>query len=356
MMNNFVELSCPNCSSELNYDAEKSKLKCLHCAAVFEIEHSDEIIHEISFDTDPLQAVDNSPEVLSYKCSKCGKENTSSSNIVFFECSNCGNNVINTQAYKQKVIHPSSILPFAISKNNAADIFKQWIGKGFWNESSLKDLSLIENLKGHYIPFWTFDVSTANEWSGQAGYYYYETENYTDQQGRRQTRSITKTRWEYHSGSLNHFFDDILICGNKDIPLQKINGIYPYQLEQLVPLNEKYIAGWSAENYSKNITESFEAAKSYINDAVYRLCSGELGGDTQTGLLVNTEMSNRTYKHIVLPVWVCEYLYKGTKYSFIINGQTGKIDGKKPISATKVSMAIIVVLLVALLIFYLSQQ
>ncbi len=355
-MDNFVELSCPNCSSELNYDADTSKLKCLHCAAVFEIEQSNEIIHEISFDTAPVQTADNSPETLFYNCNNCGKENTSLSNIVFFECSNCGNNVINTQAYKQKIIHPFSILPFAISKNNASVIFKQWIGKGFWNESALKELSLIENLKGHYIPFWTFDVGTVNEWSGQAGYYYYETENYTDSQGKRQTRTVTKTRWQYRSGSLDHFFDDILICGSKDIVLQKINGIYPYQLDHLLPLNEKYIAGWSAENYSKNIAESFDAAKSYIQQEVYRLCANELGGDKQMGLSVDTEMNIRTYKHIVLPAWICEYLYKGKKYSFIINGQTGKIDGKKPVSATKVTLAVIAVILAGLMVYYFSQQ
>lgn len=82
-MDNFVELACPNCASELNYDAEKSKLKCIHCAAVFEIEQRNEIIHEISFDAAPVQAADKSVETLSYKCSKYGKENTSFSNIVF---------------------------------------------------------------------------------------------------------------------------------------------------------------------------------------------------------------------------------------------------------------------------------
>jgi len=199
-------------------------------------------------------------------------------------------------------------------------------------------------------------VGTVNEWSGQAGYYYQETEHYTDHEGKRQTRTVTKTRWQYRSGSLDHFFDDILICGNKDIALQKINGIYPYQLEHLLPLNEKYIAGWNAENYSRNIADSFEAAKTYIQQEVYSLCSQELGGDTQMGLSVDTEMNNRTYKHIVLPVWVCEYLYKGKKYSFIINGQTGKIDGKKPVSVTKVTLAVIAVIVIGLLIYFFSQQ
>ncbi len=355
-MDNFVELSCPNCASELNYDAEKSKLKCLHCAAVFDIENNNELISEIDFETASRQAEDNAAEIWSYKCSKCGKGNTTSSNIVFFECSHCGNNVINTQAYKQKLIHPSSILPFGVSKNKAGEIFKQWIGRGFWSESALKELSLIDNLQGHYIPFWTFDVQTENEWSGQAGYYYHETEEYTDGEGRRQTRTITKTRWEYHSGQLDHCFNDILICGNKNIAQEKINGIYPYQLQHLVPLNEKYIAGWNAENYSKNITDSFEAARYYIRDQVYQLCSQQLGGDTQMGLSVDTNMHNRTYKHIVLPVWLCEYLYKGKKYSFIINGQTGKIDGKKPVSATKVTLAVIAVILIAILLYYFSQQ
>ncbi len=356
-MPDLVEFPCPNCSSELNYDAEKHNLKCLHCHTVFAIEKSNELINEISLDSAyKNNAAEKDIVDINYKCSKCGQENVSTSNIVFFECKSCGNNVINTQAYKNNIIHPSSIIPFEVSKNNAIEIFKAWIGKGFWNESALKDLSLIESLSGSYIPFWTFDADTHNEWSGDAGYHYYETETYTDSNGQTQTRSVQRTRWVYLSGNFSHFFDDILICGNKEIAQSYINNVYPYNLTALVPLNEKFILGWNAKNYSQNIEDSFIVAKTYIDNAVQGMASDELGGDVQSGLSVDTTITNKTYKHIVLPVWFCEYLYKGKKYSFIINGQTGKIDGSKPLSATKIVIAVLLAIAIIVVIYFIVNN
>ena len=58
--------------------------------------------------------------------------------------------------------------------------------------------------------------------------------------------------------------------------------------------------------------------------------------------------SNQTYKHILLPLWVCSYLYKSKRYHFLVNGQTGKIYGKKPVSALKVTLVVLLVILVVI--------
>lgn len=359
-MNDFKEFACPNCNSELNYDADLICLKCEHCQSKFEIENSNEQIVENCFENAVLNEQSNEASLTTvlYKCHKCGQLNNISNDVVFAECTNCSYNVINTKGYKLKSIHPSAIIPFTISKSAANNIFSKWIAKGFWTESNLKHLSIIENLVGSYIPFWTFDAHTTNEWSGNAGYYYYEEESYTDADGERQTRTIQKTRWEYHEGNFEYFFDDILVCGNNDFAQQEINKIYPYDLSELLPLNEKYIVGWNAKAYSKDIETSFNYAASYIEKVVYNLGSEALGGDVQSGLQVDTSVYDKTYKHIVLPVWICEYLYKGKKYGFIINGQTGKIDGNKPLSTTKIVFAILLALIILAIVafYYYNQQ
>jgi hypothetical protein len=54
---------------------------------------------------------------------------------------------------------------------------------------------------------------------------------------------------------------------------------------------------------------------------------------------------------------MCTYLYKQKEYSFLINGQTGKIYGNKPVSAIKVVITILFVLaLIAVIIYFVKQQ
>jgi ribosomal protein L37AE/L43A len=356
-MSTLKEFPCPNCNSELNYDADKSGLSCLHCNSVFPINIEKALIKEIdieSFRTLMFQ-VEKDNYQLDYSCSKCGKTNTVSSSLSFFECENCGNNVINTAAYQEKKVSPQGIIPFAVSKEKAINTFNEWIGKGFWNDSDLKKMSLINNLKGLYIPFWTFDCTTFNQWSGQSGTYYYETEYYTDEEGNEQSKSVQRTRWHYKEGEFTHHSNDVLITDNQEIEQNLIDKIYPYHLDQLVPMNDSYLLGWSAKTYENKMEACYNLYKEKVEEVITAISAEYLKDDTYTDLQVATTFSNETYKHIILPIWYCTYLFKGKNYFFIINGQTAKIYGDKPLSTTKITFAIILaIIIIALLIFMLS--
>jgi DNA-directed RNA polymerase subunit RPC12/RpoP len=354
----LLEFSCPNCDSEMNYDAEKKALKCLHCLSVFPMEPSNKTIDEtsiLSFKSAAGSPIAQLTEVC-YKCKKCGQETKAKEDIAFFECQNCGFNVVNPEAYSTRAIVPSSIIPFSVSKQQTAEVFKNWIGKGFWNDSSLKDFSIIENLKGHYVPFWTFDAMTENHWSGYSGTYYYETRTYKDSNGNEHTERIQHTNWTFRSGVFDHFFDDILVCAEKGIPLEYINEVYPFNLQELKPIDEEYLLGWDAKAFDEDMDSSYQFSRDYIDDVVESMSIDLLKDDTYKGLEVETIYSNETFKHIILPIWICEYLFKGKKYSFIVNGQTGKISGKKPLSTTKIVLAVIIALMVIAAIIYFANQ
>ena len=79
----------------------------------------------------------------------------------------------------------------------------------------------------------------------------------------------------------------------------------------------------------------------YMDQHIYRLASAALGGDTQKGLSVRSSKSNQTFKYLILPIWICSYTFNGRPFSFIINGQTGKIYGTKPLSWIKITLMIL---------------
>jgi hypothetical protein len=77
----------------------------------------------------------------------------------------------------------------------------------------------------------------------------------------------------------------------------------------------------------------------------------KIGGDTQRISSMNVQLSEETFKHILLPVYISSYMYNNKKYNFYVNGQTGTINGKRPYSFWKIFFAILFVLI---LIFMLS--
>jgi hypothetical protein len=50
-----------------------------------------------------------------------------------------------------------------------------------------------------------------------------------------------------------------------------------------------------------------------------------------------------TYKHLLLPVWIGTYHYRGKEYHLLVNGQTGKIGGRKPRDTVKVFLSTVFV-------------
>ena len=108
---------------------------------------------------------------------------------------NCGSKNINEKSFTEKFIEPLGIIPFYISRAEATRKFDNWIKQGLFHPNKLKTLSNIENLHGVYVPFWTFDAQVSANWSGQAGYHYYETKNRVVN-GKVQTIRVQKTRWQ----------------------------------------------------------------------------------------------------------------------------------------------------------------
>ena len=62
-----------------------------------------------------------------------------------------------------------------------------------------------------------------------------------------------------------------------------------------------------------------------------------------------------TFKHILLPVYAAAYRYRGTVYQFLVNARTGEVQGNRPWSWWKISLAVLAGLLVVLLIVALSR-
>ena len=82
----------------------------------------------------------------------------------------------------------------------------------------------------------------------------------------------------------------------------------------------------------------------------------DIGGDRQRIHGIETQLGNLTFKHILLPVWLAAYKYRGKTYRLVVNGRTGRVQGERPYSAIKITIAVIIGLIAAALIGYMAAQ
>ena len=355
---NVLQLPCPSCGGKLQYSAEKEKIACHYCGYDEEIDRANDLIIEKPLDGALIAAASYVPESQGKKvfdCDNCGSKFMIETQNVAINCTFCGSKNVNLEAFNHQFVQPSGIIPFKISQKKGMDLFETWIKKGFWHPNKLKKMAKVENLHGIYLPFFTYDANTVANWSGEAGYHYTETQSYTDSEGNRQTRTVTKTRWVPKSGTLRHFFDDVLVVASNGLKQKEIQGIYPYQLPEAVNYDAKLMLGWEAEVYSKTLNEGAVVAEGIMDTELRGMASRELGGDTQRRLRVISKKFDKTYKHIILPVWLATYVYNDKVFHFLVNGQTGKVSGKKPLSYIKIAIAVVLLLAVLGLLWYLNE-
>ena len=61
------------------------------------------------------------------------------------------------------------------------------------------------------------------------------------------------------------------------------------------------------------------------------------------------------FKHGLLPMWICAYRYKDKVFRFLVNARTGEVQGERPWSWIKISLAVIAGLIVAYLLHRLDN-
>lgn len=339
--------ACPACGAEATWNPAKQLLVCGFCGTVSPATITTE--GEIQ-EHDLVAALRNlgdesrgwQKEVTSVKCQSCQAISVMDPSRVGQRCDFCGSAQLIPFEEQKAPIRPESLLPFKVDQVKVRERIRVWYGSHFFAPNRLKTAALTDTVHGVYIPYWTFDAQGEADWTAEAGYYYYETESYTDSNGQRQTRQVQKTRWERASGHVSNFFDDLLVNASKGVPQKYIHQIEPFPTTaELVPYDPGYLSGWTVEHYQLDLVTAAQNARTRFDRQMQSLAARDVPGDTHRFLNVNTEYLNQTFKHILLPIWILTYNYGSSRYQVVVNGYTGKIAGGYPLSWIKITLAVI---------------
>ena len=342
---------CPSCGAEAVWNPGKQMLVCAFCGtnAPMQPGEAPGDVAENCLIT-ALRNIDPdhrgwATETRSVKCQSCQAITVFEPSRAAQRCDFCGSASIIPMEEQLRPIRPESVLEFKLSETNVRESIRQWYGARWFAPNSLGTKALTDTVKGIYIPYWTFDAQVAADWSATSGDYYYETESYTDSNGKRQTRQVRRVRWYPSSGHLDHFFDDELVPATRGVDMKLLRKVEPFPtLSDLKPYNAGFLSGWIVEQYQIDLIAAAQHSQEVMDTKTRSLCASQVPGDTHKDLQVDADFSAQTFKHILVPVWLLAYEYRRKHYQVVVNGYTGSIAGQYPKSWVKITLLVLVIL------------
>lgn len=349
---------CASCGARVEFAPGTNTLRCPYCG------------HEQAIPLAQRQVLEHHIEELAtlprkpvaqlapqqYVCRKCGARTQGTT--LSQSCQFCGAPMVADLAGGEQVV-PEAVLPFQLDEKAARGALRKWTSSRWFAPSALKKVATAESTKGTYLPHWTYDAHTASRYTGARGEHYYTTETYTDSNGNQQTRQVQHTRWYPASGEVRRFFDDVLVVGTRQLNASRTEKLEPWPLQQSVPYQPAFLAGYQTLRYDVEPEQGLEVAKGKMAVVIKGDIRRDIGGDVQRIDWFDTQYAQLMYKLMLLPVWLANYVYGGKTYHVMINARSGEVHGERPYSAAKIAAAITAgVLLIAAIItlFVLSQH
>lgn len=343
---------CEQCGANLHFAPGTTEVTCTHCGHVQTIDTSDVDETAAHQEIDYAATVANLTQNVEYEdvrstaCPNCGAMVEFPEAVQATRCPFCDTAVV-TDTGTHRQIKPGGLVPFQIDEREARKAMTKWLGRLWFAPNGLKEYARKGRaMSGIYVPFWTFDAQTETAYRGQRGDDYYETRTVT-RNGERKTEQVRKTRWSNRSGRVARFFDDVLVLASRSLPRSHTDALEPWDLDALVTYQPQYLSGFSAEGYQIELEEGMKHAREVMDRTIDRDIRHDIGGDRQRITSKNTQISDVTFKHVLLPIWTAAYRYKGRPYQFVVNAQTGKVKGERPWSWIKITIAVIIALIAA---------
>ncbi len=352
------KFACPSCGGEAIWNPAKQKLECPFCgtespakldAGGALVEHDlVAALRGIGDDARGWQA-----EKRLVRCQSCNAISVLDPKRQAQNCEFCGSAQLVPYEETKAAFRPESVLPFKLSESAARDAIRAWYGKLWLAPSALKRRAMTDTVRGVYLPYWTFDARVDAEWTAEAGHYYYTTESYSEG-GQTRTREVQHVRWEPAAGRVQHFFDDDLVCASVGVHPELLRGIEPFPTQELRAYEAGYVAGWVVERYQIDLVAAAQRARDAMDAKVQAMCAQQIPGDTFRNLVVRSDYSGQTFKHILAPVWLLTYTYGARGFQCALNGVTGVVRGEYPKSPWKIALLVLAIFIVVLIVLSFS--
>ena len=340
------DYKCPNCGASTRFDVSIAGVKCEYCG--FQIQPNVQKVGTTlpgnAFTLDVLHVDEQGWGVQrrELRCASCGAELSVTNENFSHTCPFCASNEVNIGNELNPKLRPSLLAPFKITDQQLRQIAHEWLGEGWFNPKTLRELSSLNPFLGIYAPVWAFSSHIKAHWSALVGYE--RQERYYDH-GSKSWQTRTHIDWRPESGDVQLAIENLVVLGSNQISKRLFGKIQTYDLGALVKYSPDFLAGWQAQKFSIPLNSAWETGKGVMREKAQDACKQDIPTSHVRDFQMSADFCDETWRYALLPVYLSTYRYLGRTFQVIVNGQNGNISGQKPVEWWKVWMAIAALLL-----------
>lgn len=336
---NVIEYKCPCCGAGLSFRGNSQQLKCEYCDNSFDLEtvrafnasQAQQTTEELRWESQPSAQWNQAEkeELHTFQCPSCGGELLTEATTAATFCPYCDNPTI-LPGRLSGGLKPDAIIPFRTSKQDAKEAFLKLCKGKLLLPGLFTQEQRIEKITGMYVPFWLYDcrgkfdgdyqATRIRTWS-DANYNYTKTEHYLLRRGARAD------------------FQGIPMDGSSKLEDAFMESIEPFDDSQLCGFDMGYLSGFLADKYDVSSEQGEDRIRQRVGSAIdEQLQSSFLGYSSVVPTSRQMKIDLTKVRYALMPVWVLNTRYRGKLYTFMMNGQTGRMTGSFPISPQKCAL------------------
>lgn len=346
---------CKSCGSRMVFSPEGGNLFCEHCQSTQPIDAPVVEVAEHPYDPDTATAEAPAWESeceSAHICPACGAETVTDADDMTLTCPFCGSHYVTELRPDTAALRPEALVPHKLPRERANSLFAAWVKRRYFAPRAFRRGTHKAEMQGVYLPYFTFDTDLSTRFAGQGGRR--RLVQYTVRvNGKTETRTRTVIDWYPVAGTREHYFDDTPTCASRHVDHRLLNKIGSFSTKMMHVYHPAFLAGFFAERYTVGLGESFDNVRPVVEQAMQNNIESSLGYDVYRGMHYSHTYRRVLFKHILLPVWLSSYTYGGKSYGFMVNGESGKVAGRAPVSPLKVALAVLAGIGLAALFFWL---
>lgn len=274
-----------------------------------------------------------------FDCRGCGASLTYDAGAQALRCAFCGSTALDRQPATTGRVAPTRRIPFLLEESEAVRAFRAWLGSGLFRPRRVLQEVRLERLQAVYVPCWVFEGTTETCWTADTN----------------RTPAFARADWCPVAGESPGSFQGVLVLASGSLEPREMERLLPYDLSAAVPYRREDVGDLAVED----VGVSRRGARGLVNARVEELeqqrCAALVPGSSRN-VHVNVLIQDMVSEPVLLPVWINAYRWRERIYRFVVNGQTGEVVGRAPVSRAKVALAVVLALAVVVLVILLATR
>ena len=306
------------CGAGLEFDIKSGEMICTHCGHLVDIPDEDDRVARNKLTLEVLKSKPKWDDGRVFQCDNCGAKGVLQ-NVMNPRCPFCNSTQI-ICTNEMTGTQPDAVLPFKIEKQTAADIFTKWARGRFMTPRIFKTADLRSQMQQLYCPSWAFTATVMCNYRARLGKVYHDKDG-------------THVRWFNVSGTMNGQYNDHLIQASDQISNINFQKLIPFDVARNVKTyRTEYLTGITAQHYTRDLETCFADFSQMIRADMRKKIISHHNADRVGDISIDINYVDKNFNYVLLPLYVASYQYERKTYNFFINGISGKIVGKYPIS------------------------